>query len=448
MTTEYDVIVIGSGFGGSVAALRLTEKGYRVGVLEAGRRFSPDDFPKTSWDVRRYLWAPRFGCRGILRLTRLRHAFVLSGAGVGGGSLAYANVLLEPPGAEPGLQPYYETVRRMLGAAQVPFETPADLVVRRVAERMGVADTFRPTDVAVDFERCVHCGGCMIGCRYGAKNTLDRNYLRLAERCGAVIHAEHEARQLRPAASGWEVVTPKGSFRSEHVVLGAGVLGSLPLLFGLPRPPGRVGRYVRTNTETLVGASADGLGTDYSRGVAITSSFEPSPGILIQPVRYPRGSNAMAFLGTPLSVRRWSERTVILLCMGTGDDSLRLTWSAGRLRSSREAGTPPPAQIEAATAAAAMAADVMAGRPGRFRFDLPITAHILGGAAPGDSPETGVVDSYHRVFGYPGLHVVDGSTVGSNLGVNPALTIAAQAERALSQWPSRGERDERPPLVA
>jgi cholesterol oxidase len=448
MSGDYDVIVVGSGFGGSVAALRLTEKGYRVGVLEAGRRFAADDFPKTSWDVRRYLWAPRIGCRGILRLTHLRHAFVLSGAGVGGGSLAYANVLLEPPGADPELRPHYETVRRMLGATRVPFETPADLVVRRVAEQMGVAHTFRPTDVAVDFERCVHCGGCMIGCRYGAKNTLDLNYLRLAERGGAVIHAEHEARQLTRTADGWQVATPKGSFRSEHVVLAAGVLGTLPLLFRLPLPPPRVGRHVRTNTETLVGASADRLGTDYSRGVAITSSIEPSPGTVIQPVRYPRGSNAMAFLGTPLSVRHWSERTVILLCMGTGEDSLRLAWRGGRLRSSREPGTPPPAQIEAATAAAAMAAEVMDGRAGRFRFDLPITAHILGGATPGDSRDTGVVDRYHRVFGHPGLHVVDGSTVGSNLGVNPALTIAAQAERAMSHWPSRGERDERPPLLA
>jgi cholesterol oxidase len=332
----------------------------------------------------------------------------------------------------------------MLGAARVPFETPADGVLRRVAGRMGVANTFRQTVVAVDFERCVHCGGCMIGCRYGAKNTLDRNYLRLAESGGAVIHPEHEVRQLRQAANGWEVVTPKGSFRSEHVVLAAGVLGTLPLLFGLPQPPPRLGRYVRTNTETLVGATADGLDTDYSRGVAITSSIEPSPGTVIQPVRYPRGSNAMALLGTPLSIRRWSERTVILLCMGTGDDSLRLTWSGGRLRSTREPGTLPPAQIEAATVAARMAAEVMAGRPGRFRFDLPITAHILGGAAPGGSPDAGVVDRYHRVFGHPGLHVVDGSTVSSNLGVNPALTIAAQAERALSHWPARGEPDARP----
>lgn len=254
---DADVVVVGSGFGGSVAALRLAEKGYRVAVLEAGRRFGPGDFPTTSWDIRRYLWAPRAGCRGILRLTRLRHAFVLSGAGVGGGSLVYANVLAEPHDADPALAPHYATVRRMLGASTVPFETPADAVLRGVAERMRVVSTFRPTEVAVDFERCIHCGGCMIGCRHGAKNTLDRTYLRLAEQRGAAIHAEHEARLVRRAATGWETVTPRGTFRSQHVVLAAGVLGTLPLLFGLPSPPPRLGEDVRTNTETLVGATAD-----------------------------------------------------------------------------------------------------------------------------------------------------------------------------------------------
>jgi cholesterol oxidase len=363
---------------------------------------------------------------------------------VGGGSLVYANVLAEPADAEASLEPHYERVRRMLGATSVPFGTPADAVLQRVARRMGVSETYRPTDVAVDFHRCVHCGGCMIGCRYGAKNTLDRTYLRLAEQGGAVVHAEHEARLLHSDGARWSTVTSKGTFHSEHVVLAAGVLGTLPLLFRLPAPPPMLGRSVRTNTETLVGATADRPGTDYSEGVAITSSIEPSPGVVIQPVRYPRGSNAMALLGKPLSVRRWAERTVILLCMGTGEDRLRLSWDGRGLRSEREPGTRPPAQIDEATAAAALAAEEMSGRPGRFRFDLPITAHILGGAVVGDSPGAGVVDAYHRVFGHVNLHVVDGSTVARNLGVNPALTIAAQAERALSHWPRRGKADERP----
>ena len=441
----YDVVIVGSGFGGSVAALRLTEKGYRVAVLETGRRFEADDFPSTSWDARRYLWAPRIGCRGILRLTRLRHAFVLSGAGVGGGSLVYANVLAEPHDADPQLTPHYATVKRMLGATCVPFETPADAVLRKVGERLGVGATFRPTEVAVDFERCVHCGGCMVGCRHGAKNTLDRTYLSLAEQAGATVRAEHEVRLLRQAGDGWEAVTPRGVFRSRHVVLAAGVLGTLPLLFRLHRPPPMLGEYVRTNTETLVGATADRQDIDYSRGVAITSSIEPAPGVVIQPVRYPRGSNAMALLGRPLSVRAWAERTLILLCMGTGEDRLRLTWSGKGLRSER-VGASPPAEVPEATAAAAIAAEEMSGRAGRFRLDLPITAHILGGAVPAETPAGGVVDRYHRVFGHPGLHVVDGSTVSRNLGVNPALTIAAQAERAMAAWPRAGERDERPAL--
>ena len=350
--TDYDVVVVGSGFGGSVAALRLTEKGHRVAVLEAGRRFGPDDFPKTSWDARRYFWAPRLGCRGILRLTRLRHAFVLSGAGVGGGSLVYANVLAEPSGSDPELAPHYATVRRLLGATAVPFETPADAVLRSVAERMGVAASFRPTEVAVDFERCVHCGGCMVGCRYGAKNTLDRTYLRLAEHGGAVVYAEHEARLVRRIGAGWETVTAKRTFHSDHVVLAAGVLGTLPLLFRLPSPPPMLGRSVRTNTETLVGATADRAHTDFSRGVAITSAIEPAPGVVIQPVRYPRGSNAMALLGRPLSVRRWAERTVILLCMGTGRTACgspgaatpcgRSGWASRRLRRSRRPRRPRP----------------------------------------------------------------------------------------------------------
>ena len=469
MSADYDVLVVGSGFGGSVAALRLTEKGYRVGVLEAGRRFGPDDFPRTSWRVRRFLWAPRMGCHGIQRLTFLRHALVLSGAGVGGGSLVYANVLYRPRDADPGLEPYYELAARMLGATRTPFATPADEVVRRVAERMGAGETHRPTDVGVYFgpdgpdpyfggagparRGCVRCGGCMVGCRHLAKNTLDLNYLWLAEQGGAEIRPEHEAVAVRRLPEGWEVVTRRPGplprrerrLRAGQVVLAAGVLGTLRLLFGLSDPPPLLGHGVRTNSETLVGATAVTDETDYSRGVAIGSLFEPEPGTVLQPVRYPRGSSSMALLARPLQLRRWAERTVVLLCMGAGEDALRLEWRGGRLRSSLEGGVPPPARIDAATEAARLAAELIGGRAGRFRLNRPITAHILGGACVGDTPATGVVDRHHRVFGQPGLHVVDGSTVGANLGVNPALTIAAQAERAMAGWPANGAPDERPP---
>lgn len=436
------MLVIGSGFGGSVAALRLTEKGYRVAVLEMGRRWCPEDFPRTNWNVRRYLWAPRLGLKGFQRLTLLRHALVLSGVGVGGGSLVYANVLYE---ADPELAEWYAVVKRMLGASRVPFETPADVVTRHVAERMGAAGTYRPTEVAVDFDLCVRCGGCMVGCRYGAKNTLDRTYLRAAEEGGAVIHAEHKVTALRSRDDGWEVATTRGPFRAEQVVLAAGVLGTIKLLLELPRPPTRTGALVRTNSETLVGASASSRDVDYSEGIAIGSSIEPQPGTVIEPVRYPRGSNLMALLSKPLSIRGWSERTILLLCMQTADSSLRLVPRWGGLRSVRD-GELPPSRISPVSEAADIAAELIGGRAGRFRLDLPVTAHILGGAVVGSSDESGVVDPFHRVFGHPGLHVVDASTVGRNLGANPALTIAAQAERALSYWPTRGQPDERPPL--
>jgi len=514
----WDVVVVGSGFGGSVAALRASEKGYSVCVLEAGRRFGPGDFPRTSWDLRRYLYAPRLGLHGIQRLTLLHDVLVLSGAGVGGGSLVYANTLYEPledAWRDPQwdgvmdwkaeLAPYYAVARRMLGAASVPFETPADLVMRRVAERMGVAGTYHQPEVAVFFGEpgrevddpyfggdgprrtgCIRCGGCMVGCRHGAKNTLDRNYLHLAERLGAVVLPEREATLVTRSHKGWEVRAERPGrrrgeperFRAGQVVLAAGVLGTVSLLLrsGLGGP--LVGERVRTNSEAIVGATADSGKVDYSTGVAITSSIHPDPRTHVEPVRYPRGSNAMGLLGTvlvdggpgtarqlrflgqvarhplaflrSLSVRRWSERTIILLVMQSHDNALRLRVRRGRLVSSQGEGTPNPSYIPAANEAARLTAEEIGGRPGsslnEVLLDVPTTAHILGGACVGASAATGVVDAYHRVFSDPGLHVVDGSAVSANLGVNPSLTITAQAERALAHWPGKGERDERPPL--
>ncbi|MGH3103855.1 MAG: GMC oxidoreductase [Gaiellaceae bacterium] len=515
-----DVLVVGSGFGGSVAALRLTEKGYRVAVLEAGRRFGPADFPRTNWNLRRYLFFPRLGLRGIQRLTLLRDVLVVSGAGVGGGSLVYANTLYEP--LEPfwhdpqwagiadwkgELAPHYGEARRMLGAARVPFETPADRVMQDVAARLGVAHTYRRTDVGVWFgtpgeevddpyfggagpprRGCIACGGCMVGCRHGAKNTLDRNYLYLAERGGAVVHAEREAVRIVPrVGGGYEVVARRPgwgrrteSFFADHIVLAAGVLGTLRLLFASPLPhvSSRLGDNVRTNSEAIVGASTRRRDVDFSTGVAITSSIHPNEHTHIEPVRYPRGSNAMGLLATllvdgggrvprqlrflgeiarrplaflrSLSVHRWSERTIILLAMQSRPNSLRVRLRRGRLTSSRGEGEPSPTFIPEANEAARITAELIGGEAGsalnEVLLDVPTTAHILGGACVGASPETGVIDAYHRVFAYPGLHVVDGSAVSANLGVNPALTIAALAERALSLWPNRGELDPRPPL--
>jgi cholesterol oxidase len=458
---EFDVVVIGSGFGGSVAALRLAEKGYSVAVLEAGRRFAPGDFARTSWDLRRFLYAPRLGCHGIQRLTLLDDVLVLSGAGVGGGSLVYANVLYEPPAsvwADPAygaeLAPHYEVARRMLGATEVPFEGPADRVLRALAERMGAAETYRPTTVAVDFETCVLCGNCMVGCRYGAKNTLDRTYLAAAERLGAQVFPEHEATLL---TRGWVVETRRDAFRARDVVLAAGTLGTLKLLLASGVGGPHVGERVRTNAEALTGATRRGVvtgnaGADFSRGVAIGSSFDPEPGTQIQAVRYGRGSNAMGLLARSLpgagaaaalrglSVRNWSERTVILLTMQSRDATLRVRWTGRRLASDE---ADSPRRLAVADRAARIAAELIGGDAGGPLLPRAMTAHILGGCSVGS-----VLDRYQRVLAEPGLHVVDGSAVDANLGVNPSLTIAAQAERALAYWPRKGEADARPPRAA
>jgi cholesterol oxidase len=492
-TREYDVVVVGSGFGGAVAALRLGEKGYRVAVLEEGRRFEPEDFPKTSWRVRDYLWAPQLGCRGIQRLTPLRDVLVLSGAGVGGGSLVYANTLYEPPArvwhddawAEE-LTPWYDQARRILGVTRFPGDTAADAVMRGVADGLGVGDTFEHTPVGVWFGEdgvdpyfggagparygCDLRGACMTGCRRGAKNSLDRNYLWLAERNGAEIHAETRADRLRvESTKGWVVETSRGAFRARDVVLAAGVLGTLKLMLRSGVGGARVGDEVRTNSEVILGASTKRADVDYSHGVAITSSIQVDDETQIQPVRYGKGSNLMGLLGTilvdepgaarwaaaavrhpwvfahSLWLRRWSERTVILLVMQSRESTLRVRLNRrGRLTTLDSSA---PGRIPVATEAARIAAGLMGGYPGSSLNEVilgtPTTAHILGGATVGS-----VIDRYHRVLSAPGLHVVDGAAVGSNLGVNPSLTIAAQAERAFSLWPNRGEEDPRTPLGA
>src|SRR5689334_19247135 len=519
---DYDVVVIGSGFGGSVAALRLAEKGYTVAVLEAGRRFADDEFPKTSWDTKRFLWAPALGCYGIQRLDLLRNVLVLSGAGVGGGSLVYANTLYRPSAAfyadpqwrdiadwETELAPHYDQAERMLGVTPYGRTTKADIAVKAVAERMGVGDTYHPTRVGVYFgksgvdpyfggagpvrQTCEHCGSCMTGCRVGAKNTLVKNYLYLAEKAGAVVSPLTTVVDVRPAASGYKIATRgtddrkrRAVYEADQVIFAAGALGTQKLLHrlkatgSLPHLSSRLGALTRTNSESIVGARSLRGDVDFTDGVAITSSFFPDPHTHIEPVRYGPGSNAMGLLQTVLtdggpwrplrwfgvffrhpirhtrvlSVRRWSHKTVIALVMQSLDNSLnvrlRRGWTGRRkLTTSQGHGEPNPTWIPAGNQAVRLLAEEIGGMPGGSWgevFNIPITAHILGGAAIGDSPETGVVDPYHRVFGHPGLHVVDGAAVSANLGVNPSLTITAQAERAMALWPNKGEVDGRPPL--
>ncbi|MFE3740099.1 GMC oxidoreductase [Streptomyces sp. NPDC059134] len=564
---DYDVIVVGSGFGGSVSALRLTEKGYRVGVLEAGRRFTRETLPKNSWDVRNYLWAPALGLYGIQRVHLLGNVMVLAGAGVGGGSLNYANTLYVPPAAffedpqwagitdwEQELKPYYDQARRMLGVRLNPTTTPSDVHLKAAAEAMGVGDSFHLAPVGVFFgdgedagggagtaavrpgttvddpyfggagparRACTECGECMTGCRRGAKNTLTENYLYLAERAGAVIHpmtsvtavTEDEGHGLRVTTAPTDqrrkgrtkghtkgrgggsggTGGPEKVLRARHVVIAAGTYGTQTLLHTmrdrglLPRLSPRLGELTRTNSEALVGAQTldrryrarhGARKADFTRGVAITSSIHPNATTHIEPVRYGKGSNAMGalcvlqvpygnhrvrgWLGNAVRhpvlllrsfwYRSWSERTIIGLVMQSLDNSLTTYRKAGGvgkgLLTARQGhGAPNPKQIPEATRAASLIAEEIGGFPGSNWGELmgtPLTAHFLGGCVIGASARDGVIDPYHRLYGHQGISVVDGSAVSANLGVNPSLTITAQAERAMSFWPNKGERDPRP----
>ncbi|HSJ21506.1 MAG TPA: GMC family oxidoreductase [Nocardioidaceae bacterium] len=540
MTTEfdYDVIVIGSGFGGSVSALRLTEKGYRVGVLEAGARFEDKDFAPTSFDVQKYLFRPEVGCYGIQRIDALKDALILSGAGVGGGSLVYANTLYEPLPAfykdpqwrditdwKEELAPFYDQAKRMLGVVENPLRTPSDEVMEKVANDMGVGDTFHPTPVGVFFggpeqpkgERvadpyfggagpdrntCLGCGECMTGCRHNAKNTLVKNYLYLAEKLGARVHELTTVENVRPLDGGGYAVdvrftkakvrrkAVRRTLTAEQVVFSASALGTQRLLFRmrdeghLPQLSKRLGYLSRTNSESILGAIAPDTKVDYSQGVAITSSFHPDEDTHIEPVRYGKGSNVMSLLQTVLTdhhvphyprwkiwlkevwqhkhkvldlydLRHWSERTVIALVMQSIDNSITTFSKRSRLTgrwhlSSRQGhGAPNPTWIPVGNKVVRDMAAILGGMPGGSigePFNRPLTAHFIGGCTIGESPETGVLDPYQRVFNYPGLHVVDGSAISANLGVNPSLTITAQAERAMSFWPNKGQADPRPPL--
>lgn len=531
MTYDYDVLVIGSGFGGSVSALRLTEKGYKVGVFEAGKRFADADFAKNSWRLRKFLWMPQIGCYGIQRIDKLKDVLILSGAGVGGGSLVYANTLYEPLDPfyqDPAwghitdwkeeLAPYYDQAKRMLGVSIYPHVTEADRVMREVAEQMGVGGTFHHTPVGVFFGEsgetvadpyfggvgpdrsgCLNCGECMTGCRHNAKNTLVKNYLYLAEKGGAEIRPLTTVVSVTPmAGGGYEIETrrtnrrfrPHKKVTAEQVIFSASTMGTQKLLHKmrdrhtLPNVSSRLGLLTRTNSEALLGAIADGKDVDYSKGIAITSSFHPDEHTHIEPCRYGKGSNAMSLMQTVLTdgstdtprwrvwlremwaqkrnlfklydLRHWSERTIIALVMQTHDNSITTYTKRGitgrkKLTSKQGHGAPNPAFIPPAHDAVQRMAKVMGGTAGGTigePFNVPLTAHFMGGCAIGDSPETGVIDPFQRLYGHAGLHVVDGSAISANLGVNPSLTITAQAERAMAFWPNKGDADTRPSVGA
>jgi len=526
-SADFDVVIIGSGFGGSVAALRLTEKGYKVAVLEAGRRFSDKDFPKTSWRLNRFLYLPRLGLRGIQRIHVLPNVLVLAGAGVGGGSLVYANTLYKPPASyfndkqwkhitdwDSELTPWYDQASRMLGVAQNPYFSPSDKAMKVVADQMGVGHTFKLAPLGVYFgdgngvkskdpffggvgpdrDGCLQCGACMTGCRHNAKNTLPKNYLGLAEKAGAKVFPEHTAVKTEQLSDGsWKITARKSSawfggkrsFTASNVVVAAGTYNTQKLLHKmkldgtLPKISDQLGKLSRTNSEALTGSIMPKGGTDFSKGSAITSSFFPDDHTHVEPVRYGKGSNFMGMLQTVMTdgvnikdrrrqwlrqvvtkpslvlkimdVRQWSERTVVALIMQNVDSAISVKGKRSifgyRLTSKNDSLIPNATYIPAANEVARRIAENNGGIAGGHIGDLvnaPFTAHFVGGCVIADSISNGVIDPYHRVYNYPTMHVVDGASVTANLGVNPSLTITAQAERAFSMWPNKGETDPRP----
>jgi len=511
---SYDYVIIGSGFGGSVSALRLSEKGYKVLVIEKGKWWKPEDFPETNWNLRKWMWLPAFRFFGFFKMTFLRHVGILSGVGVGGGSLVYANTLPRPETAffqtgswagltdwQKELEPYYQTAEKMLGAARNPKLFDADLALKQVATEMGRDKEFESTDVAVFFgepevvvpdpffygkgpERmgCTHCGGCMTGCRFNAKNTLDKNYLYLALKKGAKVLAEQRVVDVRPdgkdnGSEGYIITHKKSTgvlfsrrkqIKAKNVLFAGGVLGTVRLLLdmkkkSLPRLSNKVGDDIRTNNESLILVHSRERKQDFSKGVAIGSIFPPDKDSHVEPVRYGSGSGFFKLMGVPLTFgksagvrigkllghlvrhpvswlriyfsKNFAEESVILLFMQHLDSTLRFKRGWFNLNSTVSTGKAPTSFIPRAKELAERAAGIIKGKPfvmtTEALFGMPTTAHILGGAVIGDSPETGVIDKQHKVFGYENMYVCDGSTISANPGVNPSLTITAMTERAM-----------------
>ncbi len=527
----YDYVIIGSGFGGSVSAMRLAEKGYSVLVLERGKRYEDKDFPKTNWNIWKFLWLPPLRCFGIMQFSFFRNILALHGDGVGGGSLVYANVLVRPDDEifknptwmhlqdwKSILAAHYDTAERMLGVTENPRQWPADAVLKEVATEMGVQSTFQPTRVGVFFggaqdtdgqeisdpyfggdgparNTCIHCGGCMVGCRYNAKNTLPKNYLYFAEKWGAKILPEAYAHNVTPLAEGqmdgvrYEVAYHRTTawfygreqrVRARNVIFSGGTIGTLSLLFKcrdvthtLPQVSNRLGELVRSNSEALLGMMSPDKKTDYSKGIAITSIFRADEKTAVEPVRYSAGSSLIRLISAPLIepqkkfINRlfslmwkmishpmvflrtyilpgWAEYCTILLAMQTEDNRLRmhlgrswLTLFRRCLVSQSAEENPVPTRIEMGHYVTReftrrIHGDA-AGSIVEVLFDTPITAHILGGVSFGRDDQEGVIGLDCQVHNYPGLYVVDGSIVPANPGVNPSLTITALAEYAMSQ---------------
>lgn len=526
---EYDFAVIGSGFGGSVSALRLSEKGYRVVVLEKGKWVTPTDMEEAAKSLDKLMWNPMLGMKGFFTYDFFRHVAIVGGVGVGGGSIVYAATTLRPKEAfygdpswssfgidwEKELKPHYDTASYMLGVTMNPCLDLMDDYLKETAERMGAGHTFGPTETGIYFGSpkvvaddpyfdgkgpsrtgCHLCGECLTGCKHGSKNSLDKNYLYLAQKYGATILPHREVTDVLPRPDGTYVLKVRNTsgvprkapdIRAGKVVLSAGVLGTLKLLFRcrdvtktLPDISRRLGTVVRTNSESIVGVLPRKEDLDLSHGTTISSDFYPDEHTHITQNRFPEGYTFMKYFSVPLvddpnPVRRslttlgrmiadpagvrerlftknWHKRVIVLTVMQSHDNQLSFEYGPSaafgfmknRLKSKRVIGKEAPVNIPVANRACAVLAEVADGMPTNVSneslLNTSTTAHILGGCCMGSSRENGVIDTSHQVFGYPGLYVADGSAVSANVGVNPALTITALAERAMSLIPGVGPK--------
>lgn len=533
---DCDVVIVGSGFGGAVSALRLAEKGYDVVVLEQGRRLEAGDIERARTDLREHVWEPDLGLHGYFWQKVFRDVGIIGANGVGGGSIVWGAVLLEPPARvfeDPAwgdgeadwaqaMAPHYDEAARMLGRVENPFTGEMDHHLRSVAEAIGGAEGFGPVPLAIHFgdegvtepdpffggdgpERtgCRLCGGCLAGCPYGSKNSLDLNYLHLAERRGVRIEPERQVRSLAPLPGGgyevrsshpWKSGVRYAPLRAERVVVSAGVLGTLELLFRcrdefgtLPDVSPMLGRTVRTNSEAVSVVLDDDPEADLTRGPAISTDFHPDERTHVTQNRYVGGGKLLRWqvgplvdgsspgrravettleilrhplrFATAVTASNFEKRVTALTVMQDVESEVAFELRRSPLRPWRRVlrsrsvpGRKAPSYLPAANEAARIFANSSGGTPLNLLVESAggrsVTAHILGGAVIGADRESGVIDDSHEVHGHPGLFVADASAIPVNLGVNPSLTITAMSERFAARWPDRSESPRSEPATS